>query len=767
MATETAPAPPRSRNYWQLPTFAVGIAAAVAAWTAYPPPPRNPADRFAADQVALREALDRRPADLGSVERLAPAVADGAEQFPEQAASAHYLAGSGYLALAEASPDNANWWAEAARHLAKADPTKLATPADKQKVAFRRAKARAAIGDGDPKELIPLLVRPPTGEDVDGERRRLLAETYLRAVPPEPKKARDEFKTYLGGQTKNSAPSLARCKLRLAECHLAIGEPDLARPWLKEIGPTAPADVIALSKLLQARLAGADSNWAEAVKLYEAALVGSGLPNDLRGPAQYQTGLAFLQMKNAKDASPYFASAAKDAGPVAAAASARLAVLTVTDPATKGSVSRAVDLLEVMIQQTPKGSEFRNPFLTNAEAQAAFEQVIQVGLNNSDYPSAVRAADAYSAVAVNGRDRERRAEVRSAWATSVQKTDAIAAAALYRQAAEDYLALATASKDTVQADLLKRAAAMFRQAGDEKAAFAAIEQLTQIRGLNGDAAASAWVEKGDLLLASGQFTEGVEALKMAMAAPGPSAMPARVKLANAYLEQGRAKARTPGPGQAEAQKSIEFAQNLFTQVASTTADSPVERDAQQTALYELGKLLLQQQNYPDAEARFRQLAQTYPTGPLAGQARLYLGSCLLLIARGDHQGGRPPADADRKLAEAQKVFEELAKSTDPFLSAQADVRLANATLLMKKYDDMPELCKRLAAKYPGKVEELLLLSMLYWSYLAAERPEPAARTRIDMEAAFAKLQPSDFSNGAEEYTREYWVKWFDATKPKQ
>jgi len=766
MATDTAPAPQRSRNYWQLPTFAVGIAAAIAAWTAFPPLPRNPADRFVSDQAALREALDRKPTDLGTIERLAPLVSDGAEQFPEQSASAHYLAGSGYLALAEASPDNGNLWAEAARNLAKADPSKLASPVDKTKVTYRRSKARAAIGDGDPKELIPVLARPPAGEEVDGERRRILAETYLRAVPQDPKKARDEFKTYLGGQTKLSAPSLARCKLRLAESHLAAEEPDLARPWLKEIGQGAPADVLALSKLLQARLAVADSNWPEAVKLFEAALTGSGLPNNLRGPARYQTGLAFQKMMNSKDAGPYFALAAKDPGPVAAAASAKLAVITVTDPTTKGSVSRAVELLEVMIQDTPKGTEFRNPFITTLEAQAAFEAVIQVGLNNGDYTSAVRASDAYSAVAVNDRDRERRAEVRAAWATSLQKTDTVTAASLYRLAAEDYLALATTAKDTIQADHLKRAVAMYRQSGDEKAAFAAIERLTQITGLNNDAAASAWVEKGDLLLASGQFNDGVEALKKAMATPGPSATPARVKLAIAYLEQGRTKARTPGAGQTEAPGLIEFAQNLFTQVANTTAELPVEKDAQQTALYELGKLLLQQQNYPDAEARFRQLVQTYPTAPLAGQARLYLGSCLLLIARGDHQGGRPPADADRKLAEAQKVFEELAKSTDPFLSAQADVRLANTTLLMKKYDDMPELCKRLAEKYPSKVEELLVLSMLYWSYLASDRPEPAARTRIYMEATFEKLKPADYMNGAEEYTREYWVKWFESTKPK-
>ena len=764
MATDTAPL--RTRHYWQLPTFAAGVAAAIFAWTAFPPTPRSPAERFESDQASLREALDRRPIDVAAVERLAPAVAAGTEQFPDRA-NAHYLAGSGFLALAEASPGEAQWWAEAARQFAKADPTKLASPTDQQRVAFRRAKARAAIGDGDPKELISHLVRPPLGEEVDGERRRLLAETYLRATPPEPKKARDEYKHYLGGQTRMAAPALARCKLRLAEIYLSLEDPDPARVALKEIGATAPADVQALSKLYQARLAAGDNNWTEAIKLYEAALAGQGLPNDLRGPAQYQTGLAFLQLKNSKGAGPYFALAAKDSGPVGAAAAARLAVLTVTDPALKGSVARAVDLLDAVVLGTPAGSEFKNPFLVVSEAQAAFEQVIQVALNNADYPSAIRASEVYAVVAANGRDRERRAEARSAWGTSVQKTDPAAALDLFRRAAEDYEALAATHPTAAgKSDFLRKASGMYRQSGDEKAAIAAIERLTQTAGLADGAAAAAWVDKGELLLASGQFAEGVEALKKAMAAPGPAATPARVKLAMAYLDQGRVKARTPGPTQTEAAGLIELSQNLLTQVANTTADLPVEREAQQTALYELGKLLLQQQNFPDAETRFRQLVQTYPTGTLAGSGRLYLGSCLLLIARGDHQGGRPPADADRKLVEAHKVFEELAKSTDPFLVAQADVRLANATLLMKKYDDMPELCQRLAAKYPGKVEGLLIQSMLYWSYLAADRPEPAARTRIEMETAFAKMSATDFSNGAEEYTRDYWAKWFEGTKPR-
>ena len=92
MATDTAaPAPPVRRNYWQLPTFVLGAAAAAAAWTAFPPPTiRFPAQTT--DSVAaLRVALDRRPIDLQAVETLTPQVAATAGED----AVAHFLAGSG------------------------------------------------------------------------------------------------------------------------------------------------------------------------------------------------------------------------------------------------------------------------------------------------------------------------------------------------------------------------------------------------------------------------------------------------------------------------------------------------------------------------------------------------------------------------------------------------------------------------------------------------------------------------------------------------
>ncbi len=524
--------------------------------------------------------------------------------------------------------------------------------------------------------------------------------------------------------------------------------------------------------MLLAKLNAAENNWPEAAKLYEAAQAAPGLPEDQRAAVRYQAGVAYVRLRNPASAAPFFEQAARGAGPVATAAAVKLAELTLRDPARRGTRAKAVELLEAAVRDAKPGTEFRNPYLSAAEVQAAFEEAVQTCVNEADFASAVRAATAYAAVSAGGRDKERRAEANAAWAAALQQSAATAAQApaRFKEAAGDYLSLAAAYPTPAgKADLLRRAATCFRQAGDAPSAAAVLDQLTRTPGLPDDAAAAAWQERGELLLAENHFPEAVQALQKAMAGPGPTAARARVMLAVAHLDQARAKAaQTRNPlARTEAQALLTFAQDLLTQAANAAATAPAEQEAQQRALFELGKLLLNQQNFPDAEARLRQLLQTYPTSPSAGQAKLYLGSCLLLLARGDHQSGRPPADADRKLAEAAKLFEELSASADPFLRTQADIRLANATLLLKKYDDMPALCEKLADRYKGKVEELIVLSMLYSAYRASDRPEPAARTLSRMEEVFGKLKPEDFPGGPEEYTREYWVKqWFEPLKAK-
>ncbi len=763
-----APAPRPRRHYWQLPLFVLGVAAAIAAWCVFPPPPDNPADLFQRDLAALKQAVDRKPAvDATALGEASRKVAGAYEQYPADANQTHFLLGSACGFLAEAGTDGPENWKRAAAHFARCDALALADKADQGRCVFRSAKATAAIGAGDPAKLLPALQTVPNGEDL-GERSRLIAETCLRLNPPDLKRAKEELSAFLSGPQRAALGTAAKYRLKLSELCLLTNEPEKARAWLQQIEKNAPPEMQALAKVQLARLAAADNNWKDAVELFAAAQATPGLPADQLGMIRYETGKGYLALDNKVEAAAFFERAASEGGPAGLAGNVRLAELATRDPAAKGKRGGAADQLEALGKGLKPGAEFHNAHVSLDDVRNAFEETIQVCLMEGDYATALRAVAAYGAVALPNRDRERKAECYGAWAASLARQVTPDAAQLAKEkwklAAEEYAALAVSP--TVPAgkvDLYRRAASCLRSAGDDRAALDLLDQLVLVGGATADQTAPAYLERGEILLAQQKFAEGVEALKKAIAGGGPTATAAQVKLARAHLDEGRRKLAGGPTAATEARGLTDLGKDLLTQIANKTYDTPPEREAQQEALYDLGKALMAQ-NLPEAEARFRQLVQSNPAGAFAERAKLYLGSCLLLLARGEQKGGTPPADAERKLTEALGVFESLAQSKTPYMQAQADIRVVNATLLLKRYDEMPKLCTATADKYKNKPEELIVLGMLYASCLRAERAELAEQTLGRMEEAFGKMPATAFSGGMEEFTKVYWQKWFDQVK---
>ena len=95
MATDPAPTPLRPsappRNYWQLPTFALGLVAAAAAFAKFPPPPTDPYAFSGRDVSALQDLLQRRPIDPAAVAELARKVAEAADRSPADADFVHQI----------------------------------------------------------------------------------------------------------------------------------------------------------------------------------------------------------------------------------------------------------------------------------------------------------------------------------------------------------------------------------------------------------------------------------------------------------------------------------------------------------------------------------------------------------------------------------------------------------------------------------------------------------------------------------------------------
>ena len=765
-AVRLDPIPQPRRHYWQLPLFVVGVAAAIAAWRVFPPLPDNPSDLFQRDLVALKQAVDRKPLDANAIAEAGRKVESGYEQYPAEANQAHFLLGSVHAILAEAGTDSAENWKRSAGYFAKCDALKLADKADQGRCVFRSAKATAAIGAGNPVALLPALQAVPTGDDI-GERSRLIAETCLRLNPPDYKRAKEEFSAFLSGPQRSAPGLVAKYRLKLSELCLLTNEPEKARAWLQQIDKNAAPDVQALAKVQLARLAAADNNWKEAVGLFAAAQATPGLPNDQLGVIRYETGKGYLALNNKVEAAAFFERAAAEGGSASVASSMKLAELATRDPMAKGKRTVAAEQLEAVVKDLKPGLEFQNAHVSLDDVRNTFEETIQVCLTEGDYASALRGIAAYRAVALPGRDRERKAECYGAWATALagQSTPDAAQVAKekWKLAGDEYTALAIGHPiPLAKVDLYRRAASCLRSSGDDRAALEQLDQLVLVSGITPDQTAPAFLERGDILLGQKKFAEGVDALKKVIVGSGPTATVAQVKLARAHLDEGRRKSATPASA-SEGKGLVELGKNLLTQVANKTYETPVEREAQQEALYDLGKALMPQ-NLLEAEARFRQLLDSNPGGVFAERTKLYLGSCLLLLARGENKGGMPPADAERKLTEALGIFEALALSKTPFMQSQADIRIVNATLLLKKYDDMPKLCNATAERYKNKPEELIVLKMLYGSYLRSDQPALATRTVARMEDTFGAMPEAAFIGGMEEFTKGYWQKWFEELK---
>lgn len=752
------------RHQWQLPAFVAGVAAAIAAVVYFPPQPSDPAAAFRGQLAKLRKQLDQKPPEVIALDDLVRRLDPQVDKHPAEATNAHFLIGSARLVAAEygtpvAAAEN---WADANRHFAACDPAKLTDKNDPPRFVFRAAKAAAAVGVGDPKLLAPVLATPPPGEEL-GETRRLLADTLLRVNPPDLKRAREELSGYLGSKHRASPPAVARYKLKLADLSLGLGEPEKARQWLKEIGPSAPPEVLAVAKVQEARLAAADNKPAEAVRLFGEAQKIPGLPADQQAVVLFEMARALQALNNLPEARKYYQQARGANGAAGVAATVRLAALAARVPEPGPNPLHPADLLEGVVKQVKSAGDFQNPHVGVEELRATFEEVIQAGLKQGDYAGTVRAAAAYSLVAPPGRARLRHAETAEAWGAKLAAAGDPAAAEKYRAAAAEFEAAAVEQTDPTQkADLLRKAGDCYTRGGDNAAARDLYDRWAMAGGATTTQAAPALLAKADLLLTEGKYAEAVAVLTPVAAEVGADALKAKAKLGRAHLNEAtrRMRADASAAARKEAEALAASGRSLLGELATHIGDGPGEREIRQQALFDLGRHQLFR-DLPDAESRLRQLMQSNPTGRLADGGRLYLGTALLMKARGDTDGGRPPADADRTLTEAVAVFEALSKSEDPFYRAHGDLRLVNATLQLKKFGDLPALCDTMATRYKDRPEELVVLSMLYSGYLKAGSRELAARTLARMTDAHTRIPATAYTGGMEELTQVYWKDWFE------
>jgi tetratricopeptide (TPR) repeat protein len=779
MATDTAalPAPARtdpSQHLWQLPVLLLGVAVFVCAWKGWLPPfgPADPGAQFSHDLAALQAAHERARPDATELKNLLGKVAAGVEASPPQAASGHFHLGSGYVRLAEITPapDEARgYWVLALQHFERVTDKQLRDPGDGPRLVFRTAKARAAVGlpeGAAPAEVVQLLaiLSAPQSEE-PGETQRLVAELALRLTPPDVARARVALTQYLTATgSATPAASLARGRLFLGTLYLpAPADNEQARKWLEEIGTGGGPEVQAPANAALAKVLMAEGDWQAAAKRLELLRDAPGVPAAIRQGATYQLAACKLRLRQPGAAAPLFEAAARGGGPEARAAAIQLARLRLEgrDPAARKS---AADLLAAAVAGVAEPARYDGQLVRLDEAQSAFEQAVAALLADGEYEAALRTAEKYAAVAPPGRDRERRAEVLSAWAEAMLKEKNPDARPTFKAAADEFAALAASQpKPEGKAEVLRRAAELAKKAGDPAASADRLTEALALKALPEPLLQAILFDLADAELALGHPERVLKIYNQIMAPGNDLATAARYRLARAFVDSRHA-------------GLVPVGRALFEQIAEQKNVAPAEREYHERSLTELAHALIREGNFAEAEARLRKQLGTYPNGPEAPLAQLLLGVCLLQRAAAP---SLTAGDATRMRTEALANFKRIVADCDAaerrrgkltereaWLRLQASLRVLQTHQVMRKPVELLSDAAPLLDRHKNSVEELIILSLVYHAFRQLNDPGKALDTRERMKETFDRLPPSAFPQDKGDYSRDYWQKvWFPPEKP--
>ena len=750
----TRTARPAPRQYWQWPVFVLGAVAAIAAYQRYPYAGAAPQEVFERDRQSLRQALDRKPVDAGEVRELATRL--GLPKPGEVPDAATCLTiGSAHLLLAEqdTSGTSAEAWMAAHAWLSLGTAANLPEKTDRERYAFRLAKATAAVGQGDAAELIRTLEMPPPPGDDAGERSRLIAELCLKMTPPDTLRAKKELTAYLSGPPRGAMVERTRLRLRLAELCQKTGERDRAKSWLRDIGENAPAEQLASAKVQLAQMLMMERDFNEAVKLFEATERLPGLTPDQRAVVRYETGSGLLKMGNTAAAKDYFQKASQQPGHAGQAAKFRLAeIVLLTDAGPKQAAEHLADA----VRGTKAGSEYKNPYFSLPEAQGLFEKTIHGCRGAGDFETAARTATVYSAIASNGFDRLLYADTLVAWAGKPGVADA--RGKLLQAAAEFVKQADGRTLESDKAKLLGDAHAAYSSAGEAAEADKVLAKLAALPGAGAEVLGRSQLTKAQGMLDGKMYAEAVPILAKIEEFGGGLGLRAAVKRSFSEIKVGQKQLGDPLMADA-ARGKIAAAFGSLKDVANRSFETPDEKLAHEEALYHFGRFLIdpimpETLNVAEAETRFRKLVQDYPTGNFVDQGKLYRGICLFSLAKG--------GTGLDKIKEAKELFVELGSSKDEWVRIQADVRRLYAMLQLKELDALVEQSDKLAEAHRGTAVELVILNFQNLAHTASQRPDLARKTSERMKAIYDKLPETAYRDDVKEFRKAHWDEIFKA-----
>ena len=477
--------PDPSRNAWQVPLFRrrrgvrLGLAGLAAAGHA------RPGGRLHRDLAVATQLVRKGHTDRDELKDLLAKVATGVDSFPEQASMARFTLGSGYAACgADGEPRRGPRALDAANNTSDLIRSEdLKDPSDPPRLAFRSAKARAAVGlpaNTPPAEVrlqIALLGNAPFGEE--------------RATRPATGLLRDEDDAAGPGHREGVTDALPDChryRHTAGFCspgqsiYLAIftsaakNQTSPGSGWSRSAPTRQPMSLHPRVSLLARVRGGRRSAWRDA---RPGCRAGKSLDRAFARRPPRITLVCKLNTREWDAAANGFQEALRAEPPENIAAAIRLADLTLR-AAGSGEDARRPICFANAVKGITDAKEFRNPLIRVSEVRGTFEFAISTLLTDAAFESAIKVTDAYKAVSEAGRDREKRAEILAAWAAALQKAGedfkpkALAAAAEYQSLVEAQPAA------TAKAEMLRRAASLYKLGGNANSAVTLLQDATKL-----------------------------------------------------------------------------------------------------------------------------------------------------------------------------------------------------------------------------------------------------------------------------------------------
>ncbi len=601
-ASTTTPTSPR--RLWQLPTFLLGIAALVAMWHGGYRLRPSTAERFDRATAALRSSMERWPPDVDQVQAALRRLPDG-EPPADKATVVHYLAGSAYVALAEAASSPAaaaDSWALAQTHLEAVSTKDLLLP-DQKKALYRLARTWYHTPGFDRQKTIEALSHSLLGGDDPSDGYRMLAQLYHDAPTADEVKERDSLKNYLKHvSTRADARTLNDARVRLATLHARLGEGEAARQVLERVGPEAPPEIFAAALLQRASYHQLEKDWSAAAKLWEQVRDMKAATDDQRAEARVHLAEAYVKLGRPADAERAVENGMVK-GSEGPAILFQRAKLRLRDPAAANDA--AIRDLESAFAG-PDHDAVRK-LIPVVEARKVCDEAYQKMMKVGEFALAVRAATVYAKVAESGGEHRLLADAQAGWAAATTGDEAREHC---RSAAASCEAVSKVDATPIgKGDWLRKAAGFYLKAGERSKALAMLGELTtRLPDYPEDKAGQAWAEMGDIYLTAGDKSQARLAFQNAAGRPGPTQDRARVRCAALSYDAG------PVQGALTATSLLDVVINR----------PPEGRDpaVYEEAVFLLGEAHLLQSDWTKAGDRLQSALTTYPESPRAARARL-------------------------------------------------------------------------------------------------------------------------------------------------